>query len=81
MIAHSPSRPKSLQLEKLRQAKRVSLDEISELTKIGKHFLLAIEAEEFEKLPGGIFNLNYLRQYAEAVGFDAARLLAHYRAC
>jgi cytoskeletal protein RodZ len=45
------------------------------------HFLRAIEAEEFEKLPGGIFNTSYLRQYARATGYDESELLAHYYKC
>jgi cytoskeletal protein RodZ len=61
-----------------RRLKGVSLEEIAERTKISLRFLRAIEAGEFEKLPGGIFNTSYLRQYAAAIGFDEAELLAHY---
>ena len=69
---------RTLDLSKLRRTKGISLEEIAERTKISLRFLHAIEAEEFDKLPGGIFNTSYLRQYAAAVGFDEAMLLAHY---
>jgi cytoskeletal protein RodZ len=69
---------RTLDLSKLRRTKGISLEEIAERTKISLRFLHAIEAEEFEKLPGGIFNTSYLRQYAEAIGFDESMLLAHY---
>lgn len=67
-----------LNLRKFREARHVSLEDISEKTKISVRFLLAIESEEYDKLPGGIFNTSYLRQYAEAVGVEEATLLERY---
>lgn len=69
---------RTLDLARFRNKSGVSLEEIAEQTKISLRFLRAIEDEEFEKLPGGIFNTSYLRQYATAIRFDAAELLAHY---
>src|SRR6266851_2817627 len=67
-----------LSLPKFRQRSGISLEQIAENTKISLRFLRAIEAEEFETLPGGIFSTSYLRQYAAAIGYDEAELLAHY---
>ena len=67
-----------LDLSRSRKQAGVSLEEIAGETKISLRFLRAIEAEEFDKLPGGIFSTSYLRQYAAAIGFDEAELLAHY---
>ena len=53
--------------------------QIAANTKISLRFLKAIEKEEFDKLPGGIFSTSYLRQYAEAIGYDGEALVAHYR--
>src|SRR5579871_5914429 len=72
--------PRQLHLRKSRLKKGVTLDEIAKNTKISIRFLKAIEAEEFDKLPGGIFATSYLRQYAIAVGFREADLLAQYEA-
>jgi cytoskeletal protein RodZ len=58
----------------------MTLEEIADQTKISIRFLRAIEAEEFGKLPGGIFTTSYLRQYAVAVGMDEAWLLEYHRA-
>ena len=69
-----------LQLEQLRRRTGVSLQAISESTKIGTTYLRAIESEEFEKLPGGVFNTNFIRQYAAAIGFPEGELLALYKA-
>ena len=68
-----------LQLEQLRRSNGVSLEAISESTKISTSYLRAIESEEFDKLPGGVFNTNYIRQYASAIGFSEDELLALYR--
>jgi cytoskeletal protein RodZ len=67
-----------LDLARFRKKAGVSLDDIAEETKISLRFLRAIEEEEFEKLPGGIFSTSYLRQYAAAIGYDEAGLLAYY---
>src|SRR5436305_455122 len=68
-----------LQLEQHRKQAGVSLESIAESTKITTRFLRAIECEEFEKLPGGVFDTNYIRQYAEAIGFPTERILAAYQ--
>jgi cytoskeletal protein RodZ len=67
-----------LELARFRKQASVSLEDIAQETKISLRFLRAIEEEEFDKLPGGIFNTSYLRQYAAAIGYDPAELLAHY---
>jgi len=68
----------ALDLSRLRNLAGVSIEEIAAGTKISLRFLRAIEAEEFDQLPGGIFNTSYLRQYAAAIGYDEGDLLAYY---
>ena len=70
----------ALHLAEARRRSGISLEQIAESTKISTHFLRAIECEEFEKLPGGVFNTSYIRQYASAVGLPASKLLAQYQA-
>ena len=73
-----PRREHALNLNDARKRSGISLDQIANTTKISLRFLKAIEAEEYEKLPGGIFTTSYLRQYADAIGYDADELLAHH---
>jgi cytoskeletal protein RodZ len=61
-----------------RQKKQISLEQISESTKIGVRALQAIEDGDFKKLPGGIYSTSYIRQYARAIDFDEAEILARY---
>ena len=70
----------TLRLDEIRKRHGVSLEQISDWTKISTRFLRAIETEEFEKLPGGVFNTNYIRQYASAIGFAEHQLLECYSA-
>jgi cytoskeleton protein RodZ len=74
----SPTCFSRLDLARFRRKAGVSLEQIADRTKISLRFLRAIEAEEFEKLPGGIFSTSYLRQYAAAIGYDEVELLAHF---
>jgi cytoskeletal protein RodZ len=74
-----PSISSVLQLERLRRKSGVSLEAISNRTKISTSYLRAIESEEFDKLPGGVFNTNYIRQYACEIGFSEERLLELYQ--
>jgi len=53
---------------------RISLEKISLETKIGVRLLEAIEAEHFEKLPGGVFRRNFVLQYARALGVDPGEI-------
>ena len=56
----------------------MTLEEIAQATRIGSHYLQAIEAEEFGKLPGGVYNTSYIRQYARAIGYNESALLDQY---
>lgn len=69
-----------LGLASIRRNRRVSLEQIAECTKISVRFLRAIESGEFQKLPGGIYNTSYIRQYARAIDFNEVDLLAYYNA-
>lgn len=56
----------------------VSLEEISESTKIGTRWLRALEQEDFEKLPGGIFNKGFVRAYSRFLGLDGDEAVADF---
>ena len=68
-----------LGLATIRRNRGISLEQIAESTKINIRSLKAIEGGDFKKLPGGIYNTSYIRQYAKAIDFDEAELLKFYR--
>jgi cytoskeleton protein RodZ len=61
-----------------RESKGISLDQIAAETRISTRFLQAIEDEEFNLLPGGIFNRGFVRTYAEKLGLDADQAVTIY---
>jgi cytoskeleton protein RodZ len=65
-------------LKREREKRKITLDEISLSTKIGTRFLVAIEEEHFDQLPGGIFNKGFVKAYARSVGVDEAEAIAEY---
>jgi cytoskeletal protein RodZ len=67
-----------LGLASIRRNRGLSLEQIAQATKISVRALQAIEESEFKKLPGGIYNTSYIRQYARAIEFDETELLAYY---
>src|ERR1041384_7846429 len=67
-----------LGLSTIRRNRGISLQQIAESTKISIRSLEAIEQGEFGKLPGGIYNTSYIRQYARAIDYDESALLAVY---
>jgi cytoskeletal protein RodZ len=67
-----------LGLATIRRNRGVSLEQIAASTKIGVRTLEAIERGDFRKLPGGIYNTSYIRQYARAIDYDESTLLDFY---
>lgn len=61
-----------------RLKKGISLESIAASTKLSIRQLEAIESGDFKRLPGGIYTTNYIKQYANAIAFDEADLLAYY---
>ena len=66
---------------KARETKELSLDDVSNVTKIGTRMLQAIEEENFEQLPGGVFNRGFIRAYAKHLGLDSEEAVNDYLAC
>ena len=66
--------------EQIRRRNGVSIEQIANQTKINTAFLRAIECEDFGKLPGGVFDTSYIRQYSAAIGLSADGLLERYAA-
>ena len=68
-----------LGLSTIRRNRGVTLEQISAATKISLRSLEAIECGDFRKLPGGIYNTSYIRQYARAIDYDESTILDAYR--
>lgn len=65
-------------LKREREMRGVSLDEICSATRIGTRFLQALEDEEWERLPGGVFNRGFVRGVSRYLGLDEEGMVAEY---
>jgi cytoskeletal protein RodZ len=66
---------------KAREKKNLSLDDVSNVTKIGSRMLQAIEEERFDQLPGGVFNKGFIRAYAKHLGLNDEEAVNDYLLC
>jgi cytoskeleton protein RodZ len=67
-------------LRREREMRGITLAEISESTKIARRHLESLEKEDFDSLPGGIFNKGFVRAYARFLGIDEDQAVADYSA-
>ena len=67
----------TLRRERLRRG--LDLDKVAAETKIGRHQLEAIEANQFDRLPGGVFARSFIRQYARMLELDDEEIIAELK--
>jgi cytoskeleton protein RodZ len=65
-------------LKREREMRGVTLEEISSATRIAERFLKAIENEQWDQLPGGVFNRGFVRAMARYLGLDEENIVAEY---
>ncbi len=58
------------ELKRERELRAISLREVAEATKVNIRYLEAMERNDFEHLPGGVFNRGFVRAYAQYIGVD-----------
>jgi cytoskeletal protein RodZ len=59
------------ELRTQRVSRGIALEQITAVTKISLRYLLALEQDRFQQLPGGILSKGIVRGYAGAIGLDA----------
>lgn len=67
-------------LRAAREAQRLDLSHIAAQTRIPLRHLEAIEAEDFESLPGRAYAIGFARTYAKALGLDEVAVVEAVRA-
>jgi len=68
--------------QKLRNArikKGYTIDDLQQVTKIQKRYLIAIEEGQFDHLPGDFYVRAFIKQYSDAVGISSDDLLEEYK--
>jgi cytoskeleton protein RodZ len=67
----------TLRRERLRRG--WNLEQVAAETKITVHLLEAIEADQFDRLPGGVFARNFVRQYTRMLKLDEDEIITAFR--
>ena len=66
-------------LKEARLSKGYSLDDLQEITKIQKRYLIGIEEGNYSIMPGSFYVRAFIKQYADAVGLNAEEILETYK--
>src|SRR5579871_3769874 len=70
------------ELRKEREQKKFTVGKISQTTKVSERHILALEAGDFEELPGGVFRRGFVRSYIGALGLEQDEWMARFeRVC
>ncbi|MBN1381061.1 MAG: helix-turn-helix domain-containing protein [Deltaproteobacteria bacterium] len=66
------------ELKSIRDELGIPLEEVAKTTKVRMLYLEAIENDEFEKIPAGIFLKGFLKAYGQCMGLDADTVASRY---
>ena len=66
-------------LQIAREAKNMTVEDAARQLRLGTHQILALEQDNFAKLPNAMITRGFLRNYARLLDIDAAPLLLAYR--
>jgi len=61
-------------LRRARTQQGLELSEVAASIKVNPKYLEAMEADDWQRLPGGFFYKSFVRQYASALGLDADQI-------
>ncbi len=67
-------------LAQVRQARGLTLERISDITKINIFYLRAFENEKYADLPADVYVRGYLRQVTNLLGLDSQKVVPSYLA-
>lgn len=65
-------------IKKIREAYRISLEEMAEITKISKTYLIALEEENFPKLPAPVFIRGFIVQVSRILKLPQEKVATAY---
>src|ERR1051326_3740477 len=66
-------------LRRARTRREIDFSEVETATRIRARFLRAMEDEEWDALPGGVYTRGFIRTYANFLSLDGDRLAEDYR--
>lgn len=58
-------------LRRLRESAEASLEDLVDITKINRRYLIALEQDDWDSLPANVYVRGFVSEYARALGMDA----------
>lgn len=68
------------ELQAARQDKKLQLEDIAAQLRIREDHLQALEEEDFDRLPGDVYAIGFIRTYANFLGLNATELISRFKA-
>lgn len=65
-------------LKEARQSQGYTLDDLQQMTKIQKRYLIAVEEGNLDVLPGNFYARAFIKQYADSVGLNGEELIKEH---
>lgn len=65
-------------LRRLRESAQASLEDIVDITKINRRYLIALEEDDWASLPANVYVRGFVSEYARALGMDAHFIAKSY---
>lgn len=65
-------------LQRVRLYKNISIDKMSDATRISRPYLMAVETNDYKNLPAAVFVRGFIVQVARQLGLDEQRAAASY---
>ena len=65
-------------LRQARESCEATLEDVAEITKIGKHYLRAIEENDFDRLPAPVYVRGFVAEYARVLSLNSQDVSKHY---
>ncbi len=62
-----------------REKSGLSHDQVARITKLRRHYVEALENEEWDNLPAPVFVKGFIRSYAQALGLDETKIFDLYK--
>lgn len=78
-MTHEPNLKLGEQLKKAREFTGYNLTEVGEYLKIRPLYLKALEDEDFDKIPGSVYVVGFIRTYADFLKLDSEELIRLYK--
>lgn len=63
-------------LRNAREAKKATLDDAAEILHIRSEYLSALENEDYERLPSGLYGRQFLKEYGQLLKLDTQKLIS-----